>query len=288
MYVDTHCHIFTAEFDTDRDAVLNRARAAGAARLLLPCIDAASVLPMLRLRAAAPDLCVPMLGLHPTELPPDPSEQLSWMERQLSAPGHPYAAIGEVGIDLHWDTTRRDEQAAVLRTQAGWAAHWRLPLIVHSRDAHADILRTLQPLAARLTGIFHCFSGTADEARQLLQTFPRFCLGIGGTVTYRRSTLPAVLRQAVPLDRIVLETDSPYLPPQPLRGQRNEPAYVPLVAARLAQTYDVPVSEVYARTNAAVRRLFPHLGLPGEDDAPRPAPHSLKEENAPAAPHGRG
>lgn len=267
MYVDTHCHLYLPEFDQDRDAVLRRARAAGARWLLLPCIDAGSVPAMLRLCAEAPDLCLPMLGLHPTELPPDPSAQLSWMEQQLRAPGHPYVAIGEVGIDLHWDATRLAEQTAALRTQAGWAARWRLPLIVHSRDALAATCRTLLPFAPGLAGIFHCFSGTADEARRLLRAFPRFALGIGGTLTYRRSPLPDVLRQAVPLDRIVLETDSPYLPPHPLRGQRNEPANVPLVAARLAQVYEVPVSEVYARTNAAASRLFPHLDLPREDRA---------------------
>ncbi len=260
MFIDTHCHIYTAEFDADRTDAVGRARAAGACRLLLPCIDASSVRPMLALCAAEPGLCLPMLGLHPTELPPDPSPQLAWMERQLRAPGHPYAGIGEVGIDLYWDTSRREEQIAVLRTQAGWAAHWRLPLIVHCRNAHADVVRTLQPFATQLRGIFHCFGGTVAEARELLTVFPHFVLGIGGTVTFKRSPLPGVLREAVPLDRIVLETDAPYLAPTPHRGKRNEPAYIPLIAEALAGIYDTDTEEIYARTNANACRIFPQLG----------------------------
>lgn len=262
MYIDTHTHIYLPEFDADRNAVLRRARSAGARWLLLPCIDLDSVGPMLATCAAAPDLCRPMLGLHPTSLPADPAPTLAAMERLLAAPGHPYIAIGEVGIDLYWDSSRRDEQIAVLRCQAGWAAHWNLPLIVHSRAAHRVTVDTLLPLASRLRGIFHCFGGTADEARELLDAFPHFLLGIGGSVTFRRSALPDVLRQAVPLERVVLETDAPYLTPHPLRGKRNEPVYIPLVAARLAEIYGLPVETVLDRTSENACRLFPQLRTP--------------------------
>lgn len=263
MFIDTHTHIYTEEFDADRAEVVGRAIAAGAEALLLPAIDEGSLQPLLDTCAAYPDLCFPMLGLHPTELPPDPTPVLDRMERLLDVPGAPWIAIGEVGIDLYWDDTRRDEQIAVLERQARWAADRGLPLVIHSRNAHRPLVETLRPLANRLTGgIFHCFGGTAEEADELLRTFPTFMLGIGGVVTFKKSTLPQVLADVVPLDRLVIETDAPYLAPTPHRGHRNEPAFIPLVLQRLAEVYGCSAADIAAVTTANARRIFKKLPLP--------------------------
>lgn len=255
-FIDTHTHIYLDDFAADRDDVIRRAQDAGATRLLLPNIDEASLESMLRLCAEWPLLCCPMIGLHPTELPADPWPALKRMEHWLSTEAGRFVAVGEVGLDFYWDNSRRGEQIAVFRKQAEWAVQYDLPLMVHSRSAHRELVDTLRPLSDRLAGgVFHCFGGTADEARELL-SFPGFALGVGGIVTFRKSTLPAVLAEVVPLDRIVLETDAPYLAPTPHRGQRNEPAYLPLVIERLAQIYDVTPDEVAARTTLTAERLF--------------------------------
>lgn len=259
MYIDTHTHIYTAEFDEDREAVIHRAVEAGARLLLLPNIDEASMAQIDALCAVHPELCRPMIGLHPTELPPDPWPLLDEMERRLQQPAHPYVAVGEVGIDLYWDDSRREEQIRVLQHQAEWAVRYSLPLMIHSRSAHRELVETLRPRANELTGVFHCFGGTTDEARELLDTFPGFVLGIGGVLTFKKSTLPATLHAAVPLSRIVVETDAPYLAPTPHRGQRNEPAYVPLVIAKLADIYELPVSEIEKQLLENTLRVFPRL-----------------------------
>lgn len=254
LFIDTHSHIYGEEFDEDRDAVVQRAVDAGAEHILLPNIDANSVGPMLALCDDYPTLCRPMMGLHPTELPDDPKPLLDQMEQMLTT-GR-FIAVGEVGVDLYWDASRRDEQMDVFRRQAEWSIRFGLPLVIHSRSAHQELMEVLTPLKAQLPGgIFHCFGGTADEARELL-TFPGFVLGIGGVVTFKKSTLPAVLKECVPLERIVLETDAPYLAPTPHRGKRNESAYIPLVIAKLAEVYDTTPEHVAEVTTATARRLF--------------------------------
>ena len=258
-FIDTHTHIYTEEFRDDLDDVVGRAVRAGATHLLLPNIDEASITPMLQLCTRYPGLCLPMIGLHPTELPPDPEPLLRSMEQRLEQPGHPFIAVGEVGVDLYWDSSRREEQMEVFRRQAGWAAEHRLPLVVHTRSAHREVVETLRPWAACLTGVFHCFGGTAAEAAELLTLFPGFVLGIGGVLTFKKSALPEILRAEVPLDRLVVETDAPYLAPTPHRGRRNEPAYIPLVIAKLAEVYGLPADEVALRLHATTCRLF---GLP--------------------------
>ncbi len=179
------------------------------------------------------------------------------MEKHLSAEKHPYIAIGEVGIDLYWDASRKEQQIAALQRQTEWAIRHELPLIVHSRSAHRDIVDTLRPYAAQLTGgIFHCFGGTAEEARQLLTTFPRFVLGIGGVLTFKKNTLPETLQNEVPLERIVLETDAPYLAPTPHRGKRNEPSYIPIIINKLAEIYNTTPRIVEEETMKTTRKIF--------------------------------
>lgn len=258
--IDTHTHIYGEEFEDDRTAVVARALEAGVNVLLLPNINEASWEPMLQLCAAHPGVCFPMIGLHPTDLPDNPTPLLDRMEQALENPNHPYVAIGEVGIDLYWDDTRATDQVIALQRQAEWAIRFNLPLIIHSRSAHRLLVDTLLPYADKLPGgIFHCFGGTAEEAEELLTAFPRFVLGIGGVVTFKKSTLPEVLKTQVPLSRIVLETDAPYLAPTPHRGKRNEPAYVILVVQKLAEIYEVSPSEVDRITTATARKILPKL-----------------------------
>lgn len=260
--IDTHSHLYTEEFDADRAAAYERALAAGVTGLLLPNIDEASIAPMMQLVGEHPDVCFPMMGLHPTELPDNPEPLLARMEQMLENE-NPFVAIGEVGIDLYWDTERREEQISVFRRQIEWSVRFGLPLMIHSRSAHRDLIETLLPYKADIpAGVFHCFGGSAEEAEELLQTFPQFVLGIGGVVTFKKSTLPAVLKQCVPLDRIVLETDDPYLAPTPHRGTRNEPAYLPLVVDKLAEVYDTTPERIAATTRATTLRVFPKVKFP--------------------------
>ncbi len=258
-FIDTHTHIYTEEFNGDRAETVRRAVEAGADMLLLPNIDEASIGPMLELCEAYPTLCRPMMGLHPTELPADPYPLLERMEAMLTANGSPFIAVGEVGIDLYWDDSRREEQIETFRLQAEWAARLGLPLMVHSRHAHRELVDTLLPLRNDLQGVFHCFGGTDDEARELLSTFPGFVLGIGGVLTFKKSKLPTVLHAAVPADRIVVETDAPYLAPTPHRGTRNEPAYAALVVEKLTEVYGLTSEEMQRQLLENTLRTFPKL-----------------------------
>lgn len=257
-FIDTHTHIYTEEFDADRTDVIERARRVGAAALLLPNIDEASIEPMMALCNAHPDFCHPMMGLHPTELPVDPSPVLDRMEAMLSEGTRAFVAVGEVGLDFYWDDSRRDEQIAVFERQIAWAERYGLPLVIHCRSAHRDLVDTLLPHREQLIrgGVFHCFGGTADEAGELLETFPGFYLGIGGVVTFKRSSLHEVLAAEVPLERLLTETDAPYLAPVPYRGKRNEPAYIPMVLARLADIYHITMEAAAEITTQNARRLF--------------------------------
>lgn len=259
MFIDTHTHIYGEEFGADRDAVVQRAVAVGAEHLLLPNVDEASIAPMLRLCAAYPGLCHPMMGLQPEELPADPWPLLRRMEILLETDQREerqYVAVGEVGIDLYWDASRRDEQIEVFRHEIAWAVRYRLPLVIHCRNAHRELCDTLRPYRDDLAGgVFHCFGGTADEARELL-AFPGFALGIGGILTFKRSTLPDVLRQAVPLERVVVETDAPYLTPVPHRGKRNEPAMIPYILEKLAETYGITPAEAARTTTETAENIF--------------------------------
>lgn len=253
-FIDTHTHLFEPEFAEDRESVVQRAVEAGVKTLCLPCITEASLSRMEEMCAAFPGICYPMIGLHPTELGDDYQTVLDRMYKELKGCDR-YIAVGEVGLDLYWDDTRKNGQLDAFRQQIEWAAETGLPLAIHSRSAFDDLYRVMDDSRSKgLTGVFHCFSGDADEARKLL-SFDGFCLGIGGVVTYKKSTLPSVLAD-VPLERVVLETDSPYLAPVPRRGKRNESSYIPFIAQKLAEIYGCSVEEVAAVTTENARRLF--------------------------------
>lgn len=253
--IDTHSHIYGPEYDEDRELVVQRARQAGVERILLPNINEASIEPMLSLCHSFPGYCFPMMGLHPEDVTDDYPQVLNRMENLLKESSHPYIAIGEVGLDFYWDTSHSQEQIEVFTRQIEWAVRYKLPLMIHSRSARDQLVQAIRPFASEgLRGVFHCFSGTLDEALELL-SFDGFVLGIGGVATFKKSTLPEVL-QSVPLQRIVLETDSPYLAPVPYRGKRNEPAYVVEVMHKVANIYNVAPEEVEKVTNANVKHVF--------------------------------
>ena len=252
-WIDTHCHIDGTEFDADRETVIQRAREAGVAKLLVPAIDLASSERIVSLCTQYPDCLYPMVGLHPEEVRADWREQLAAI-KSLLAPR--IIAIGEVGLDYYWSREFEQEQLEAFEEQVRWSAETQLPLMIHCRKAQNELVAILKKYAQDLPGgVFHCFTGNDQEAEQLLQ-FDRFVLGIGGVLTFKKSHLPEVLPRVVPLDRIVIETDAPYMAPVPMRGQRNEPAFTRYVLQRLAEAYGVSSEEVADKTNANCKRVF--------------------------------
>jgi TatD DNase family protein len=213
---------------------------------------------MLALCRLYPGYLFPMMGLHPTDLTPDYPQVLEQMEERLRQADHPYVAVGEVGLDYYWDKSYCIEQQDAFRRQVEWAIAYQLPLMIHCRAAHRELVDLLNDYRGRgLTGVFHCFGGGLEEARELL-SFEGFVLGIGGVVTYKKSPLPEVLPH-VPLERIVLETDAPYLAPVPHRGQRNESAYVANTLRIVAKIYKIEPEEMEKCSNDTVKRIFTRM-----------------------------
>ena len=253
--IDTHSHIFSEEFKEDLSEVIARAKEIGVEKIFMPNIDDTSVEDMLNVCQAYPDYCFPMIGFHPTSVEgPDAIYKVREMKKHL-VEGHPYIAVGEVGLDLYWDKTWLKEQQLILDEQIQWALEWNLPLVIHCREAFPELFQVLEPNKhTELTGVFHSFTGTVDEARELMD-YSRFMIGINGVVTFKKSTLPEVL-QEVPLTKLVLETDSPYLAPVPFRGKRNETSYVKRVAVKLAELYGMEIGEVERQTTENALKVF--------------------------------
>lgn len=252
--IDTHSHIYGPEFDDDRAEVLQRARLAGVDKVLLPNINEESIARMLQVAKEYPDMCYPMMGLHPEDVKEDWAQVLDRMEMQLDG----MIAVGEVGLDFYWDTTFRKEQIEAFERQICWAVERNLPLVIHMRKAEQELHEVMEHHKSDgLRGVFHCFGGSKETASRMLK-HEGFVLGIGGVVTFKNSRLAETLRH-VPLDRIVLETDAPYLAPVPYRGKRNEPSYVAHVARFLSDIYNVSEEEVNDVTNLAVKRVFGSL-----------------------------
>ena len=253
--IDTHSHIFSEEFKEDLSEVIARAKEIGVEKIFMPNIDDTSVEDMLNVCQAYPDYCFPMIGFHPTSVEgPDAIYKVREMKKRL-VEGHPYIAVGEVGLDLYWDKTWLKEQQLILDEQIQWALEWNLPLVIHCREAFPELFQVLEPYKhTELTGVFHSFTGTVDEARELMD-YSRFMIGINGVVTFKKSTLPEVLKE-VPLTKLVLETDSPYLAPVPFRGKRNETSYVKRVAMKLAELYGMEIGEVERQTTENALKVF--------------------------------
>lgn len=252
-FIDTHTHLYVEEFDADRDNAIVRAKEAGVTRMFMPNIDDTTVESMIAL-CSSHEGCYPLIGLHPTSVDADWKRRLADIKKWLDSPQRFYG-IGEVGLDLYWDKTFVKEQTVSFEEQVKWALEWDLPLIVHCREAYQLLLEVLEPYRrTALRGIFHSFTGTEDEASRLLE-FPGFMLGINGVVTFKKSILPETLGH-VPLSRIVIETDSPYLAPAPFRGKRNESGFLVKVAEKLSEIYSVPLEVIADVTTENALKVF--------------------------------
>lgn len=252
--IDTHSHLDVEEFKDDLTDVIARAKEAGVEKVFIPAIDLNSCRSVLNVCNAYPGYAYPMFGLHPEEVKADYKEQLALIRTVIDA--NKPIAIGEVGLDYYWSREFEREQLNAFRIQVEWSVETRLPLMIHCRKAQNEMINLLRQYKKDLPGgVFHCFTGNEKEAEQLLQ-FDRFVLGIGGVSTFKKSPLPVVLPKSVPLDRIVLETDSPYMAPTPMRGKRNESAFVRYVMLCLAEAYGVTPEEMEQATNKNVNRIF--------------------------------
>lgn len=253
MFIDTHAHLYADKFAEDRAAMVQRALDAGVTKLYLPNIDAASVGPMHALCDAFPDVCIPMMGLHPCHVGADPTEELANVERLLNE--RHYAAVGEIGIDLYWDKSNLPQQQMAFRQQIRWGKERKLPIAIHCRESFAETIAIVEEEnTPELRGVFHCFTGSADEARRILG-LDGFYLGIGGVITYPKSGLAQTMA-AVGAERCVLETDAPYLSPVPHRGKRNESSYIPLIAQALATATGRALDDIARTTTRNAQQLF--------------------------------
>ena len=255
MLIDTHTHLYSSQFNDDLSDVVDRALSCGVEKMFLPNIDVDSVESMLDLCARWPGVMYPMMGLHPTDVKEDYREVLSKMEVLLANSPY-YIGVGEVGIDLYWEQSLLKEQLDAFDIQVQWAIKYNLPLAIHTRSAHKEMMAALAPYKdSGLTGVFHSFGGSLEEASEMLE-FEGFVLGINGVVTYKNSGLPAVLKH-VPLERLVIETDSPYLPPVPHRGKRNESSYALHVADKLSDIYEMLPEKICEVTSRTAMAVFP-------------------------------
>lgn len=252
MFIDTHTHLYSSKFSEDRPAVMERARAAGVDLAILPAVDRRSHEDMLALEAAYPDWVLAMIGLHPVSVGENYEEELAVVEKYLQQ--RPWVAIGEIGMDLYWDKTFRDQQEKAFLKQCAWAIDYDLPICIHAREAIDELLELIRGVNnPKLRGVFHCFTGNVPQARQAVDL--GFYLGMGGVATFKNGGLEPVLLE-LPRERILLETDAPYLAPVPKRGKRNETAYVKFVAEKIATLWETSPEEVGRLTSQNAWQLF--------------------------------
>ena len=254
--IDTHSHIYSEEFDTDRDETIQRAKKAGVTHIILPNVDSETLPQMLALEAEYPDFCYAAIGLHPTSVKENYREDLALIKTELDRRN--WIAIGEIGRDLYWDKTFLAEQIIAFQQQIDWVLEYNLPVIIHVRDSFNETMEALAPYKnSGLKGVFHSFTGTIEEAREIID-FGGFMFGINGIVTFKNSGLAAVVEE-IDMKHILLETDSPYLTPAPHRGKRNESAYVQLVSKKLAEIYNLSVDQINEQTTLNAKSLFESL-----------------------------
>lgn len=250
--IDTHTHIYADEFTEDRQEMILRAEKEGVIKMLLPAVDAGSHTRLLELAGQYPEQCLPMMGLHPCSVQANYKEELKIAREQLET-GRFYG-VGEIGLDLYWDKTYTAQQVAALHEQLEWAVHFDLPVSIHSRNATAECIEVVREhQRGGLKGVFHCFSGNLDQAREIIGL--GMYLGIGGVVTFKNGGLDKILDQVEPA-HLVLETDAPYLAPVPFRGKRNEPAYLSYILAKLAEIQKTTVDALAEQTTENAKKLF--------------------------------
>lgn len=252
MFIDTHTHLYSEEFNEDRTAIINTAISNSVTKLYLPNIDSTSVDGMLQLEKEFPENCFAMMGLHPCSVKENYLEELIIVKKWLDK--RKFIAIGEIGIDLYWDKTFIAEQEIAFKKQIDWALYYNYSIVIHCRNAFDEIFSILQTYPQLPKGVFHCFSGDIEQAQKIL-SLKNFKLGIGGVLTFKNSGLDKVVEN-ISLDDIVLETDSPYLAPIPHRGKRNESSYIPLIAQKIAEIKNITIQEVELITTKNAHFIF--------------------------------
>ena len=254
QFVDTHTHLYQPDFKDDIENVIHGAMQAGVEKFLLPNIDRDSIAPMLNLVSNYPGKCFPMMGLHPTSVKEDYKNELAFIENELINNTDKFIGVGEIGIDLYWDKTFLDNQINAFEYQINLAKKLHLPIVIHARESFDEIFDVLNITNDdKLRGVFHSFSGTSEQAGKAMSY--GFYLGVGGIVTFKNGGLDKILND-IPLERIILETDSPYLSPAPKRGKRNESANIRIIAERIAQIKNIPVQHVASVTTSNANKLF--------------------------------
>lgn len=253
ILTDSHCHLYSEDFNEDRGEVLQRAIDAGVHRIFLPNVDEDSIVGMHELADRFSDHCYAMMGLHPCSVKADFESVLAGMRKRFEE--RKYVAVGEIGIDLYWDSTFKQEQIQAFEIQIQWAKDLGLPIVIHVRNSFDEVFEVVDRMNDdRLTGIFHCFSGTKDQAQHVIN-YGGFKLGLGGVLTFKKSGLDEVVSD-IDMKHLVLETDAPYLAPTPNRGKRNEPSYIKLVAQKLAEIKGATLDQVAEITTANTREIF--------------------------------
>jgi TatD DNase family protein len=257
MFIDTHAHIYDEEFKDDRSSMLEKAYSLGVHKIYMPNVDHTSIDGMMELENKYPAQCIAMMGLHPCYVKKDFEKELYIVEDWLNK--RPFAAVGEIGIDLHWDTTFRAQQEEALKIQIAFAEKHQLPIVIHCRNSYRETMDLIKSIKSdRLKGVFHCFSGTKEDAEEVISI--GFKIGIGGVVTFKNSGLDKII-PALELEHMVLETDSPYLAPVPHRGKRNEPSYIPMIAQKIADLKNIPIEEVEKITTSNALELFSKMEI---------------------------
>lgn len=252
MLVDTHSHLYEQSFRDDWNEVLGRCKEAGVEKIMLPNVDTSTIEDLHAIVEGNPDLFYPMMGLHPCSVKENYQSELELIKDKLFQ--GKYVAVGEIGIDLYWDKTFEKQQEEVFLTQVGWANELGLPISIHSRESTGVIIKLLKDkLNCESKGIFHCFSGTLEEGKTIVEM--GYYLGIGGVVTFKNSNLGSILKELGP-ERLVLETDAPYLAPHPHRGKRNESSYTKLVAEKLASIFEITPKEIADITTQNAKTIF--------------------------------
>ena len=250
--IETHAHLYSSQFDEDRQELIDRAFEEGVDLFLMPNVDSESIEKMLEVEEQNPNVCKAMMGLHPCSVNDSFEKELEQVETWLAK--RKFCALGEIGMDLHWDTTFIEQQKEAFKIQVQWAKQYKLPIAIHARKANQELLEILESTSLNgLNGVFHCFSGTAQEAKRVKDL--GFYLGIGGVITFKNGGLDKVLEQ-VGYDQLVLETDCPYLAPLPYRGKRNEPRFISLVASKLAELSGKTYTQIVEETAINAKKLF--------------------------------
>lgn len=250
--IDTHAHLYSNQFNSDRPAMLQRAREAGLSKVLLPAIDSGSHENMLKLEEENPGFCLAMMGLHPCSVKEDYEQELKIVEDHLVS--RSFIGVGEIGLDFYWDLTFKEQQFSAFHRQIEWALQYDLPIAIHSRNANDECIQVVREhQKGGLKGVFHCFSGTVEQARQMIEL--GFYLGIGGVLTFKNGGLDKVVEE-IDTRHLVLETDAPYLAPVPFRGKRNESSYITYVAQKLADLKQTHVQEIIDQTSRNAQNLF--------------------------------